>query len=121
MLAASYAGALPLDLFKREQTRIGQEIDLARAEIERAEGTDSPHRQLLETALSCIRDARRRYVDADPYVKRLLNHAMIERIEVKGGQLVGVELKQPFAGLFLLASSNKSSLVGETGFEPATT
>ena len=41
--------------------------------------------------------------------------------EIKGGELAGVALKQPFAGLFLLASSNKGTLVGEAGFEPATT
>ena len=39
--------------------------------------------------------------------KRLWNRTLIERIEIKGGQLAGVELKQPFAGRFLLASSNK--------------
>jgi len=32
-------------------------------------------------------------------VKRLWNRTLIERIEIKGGQLTGVELKQPFAGL----------------------
>ena len=39
---------------------------------------------------------------------------LIERIEIGGGQLAGVALKQPFAGLFLLASSNKGTLVGES-------
>ena len=52
------------------------------------------------------------------YVKRLWNRNLIERIEIKGGQLAGVALKQPFAGLFLLASSNKGTLVGGPGFEP---
>lgn len=73
---------------------------------------------MLETALSYIRDARSGYANADPYVKRLWNRTLIERIEIKGGQLAGVALKQPFAGLFLLASSNKGTLVGAPGFEP---
>ena len=51
----------------------------------------------------------------DPYAKRLWNRTLIERIEIKGGQLAGVALKQPFAGLFLLASSNKGTSVGRTG------
>src|SRR6266478_7467743 len=59
-----------------------------------------------------------RHANADPYVKRLWNRTLIERIEIKGGQLAGVALKQPFAGLFLLASSNKGTLVGGPGFEP---
>jgi hypothetical protein len=106
-------------MFKREQNRIAKEIDLAQAEIKKAEASDSPYRQQLETALSIIRDARQGYCAADPYVKRLWNHALIERVEVTAGQVARVELKEPFAGFFLLASSNKGSLVGETGFEPA--
>jgi hypothetical protein len=47
-------------------------------------------------------------------VKRLWNRTLIERIEIKGGQVAGVALKQPFAILFLLASSNKGTLVGGT-------
>ena len=111
---------MPLDLFKREQNRIAKEIDLAQAEINRAEATDSPYGQLLETALGIIRDARKGYSAADPYVKRLWNRALMERIEIRAGQIARVELKEPFAGLFLCAGSNKRSLVGEGGFEPPT-
>ena len=121
LLQAYFADALPLDQFKREQTRIAAEIDGARAELAKAEAADSPYQTMLETALSYIRDARSGYANADPYVKRLWNRTLIERIEIKGGQLAGVALKEPFAGLFLLASSNKGTLVGEAGFEPATT
>ncbi len=35
--------------------------------------------------------------------KRLLNAQMLQRIEIKGGELVSLELKPPFHGLFLLA------------------
>ena len=116
LLQAYFADALPLDQFKREQTRIGAEIDGTRAELAKAEAADSPYQSMLETALSYIRDARSCYANADPYVKRL--RTGLERIEIKGGQLAGVALKQPFAGLFLLASSNKGTLVGGPGFEP---
>jgi hypothetical protein len=114
-MAAYFAEALPLDLFKREQNRIAKEIDLAQAEIKRAEATDSPYGQLLETALGIIRDARAGYSAADPYVKRLWNRALMERIEIRAGQIARVELKEPFAGLFLWAGSNKGRLVGEAG------
>jgi hypothetical protein len=79
------------------------------------EAANSPYQSMLETALSCNRDAKSSYANADPQVKRLWNRTLIERIEIKGGQLAGVALKQPFAGLFLLASSNKGTLVGRTG------
>ena len=88
------------------------------AEIRRAEAADSPYQPLFETALNCIGDGNRRYVEADPYVKRLLNDQLLERVEIKGGELVSVELKPPFHGLVLLAGSNKGSLVRGTGFEP---
>ncbi len=118
LLQAYFAEALPLDLFKREQNRIAKEIDLAQAEIKRAEATDSPYGQLLETALGIIRNARESYSAADPYVKRLWNRALIERIAIGAGQVARVELKEPFAGLFLWAGSNKERLVGGPGFEP---
>jgi hypothetical protein len=57
-------------------------------------------------------------VGADPYVKRLLNAQLLERVEIKGGELVSAELKPPFHGLSLLAGSNKGSLVRGPGFEP---
>jgi hypothetical protein len=37
-----------------------------------------------------------------PYVKRLLNQIILEKIEVKIRQLVSVELKELFYGLFLI-------------------
>ncbi len=121
LLRAYFAEALPLDLFKREQNRIAKEIDLAQTEIKKAEATDSPYGQLLETALGIIRNAREGYSAADPYVKRLWNRTLMERIAIGAGQIARVELNEPFAGLFLWAGSNKGRLVGEAGFEPATT
>jgi hypothetical protein len=57
-------------------------------------------------------DANRRYVGAAPYVKRLLSAQVLKRVEIKGGELVSVELKPPFHGLFLLAGSNRGSWSG---------
>jgi hypothetical protein len=67
LLQAYFADALPLDQFKREQTRIAAEIDGAQAELAKAEAADSPYQSMLETALSYIRDARTGYQNADPY------------------------------------------------------
>ncbi len=63
------------------------EIALAEQEISRAEAADSPYRELLEFALSLIRDARERYSGADPYGKRLWNQSLLERVEVRSGQI----------------------------------
>jgi hypothetical protein len=118
-VAAYLAGAMDMKLYKREQERLKEEIRTAEAEIKRAEAIDNPYQQLLETALDCIRDANRRYISADPYVKRLLNAQILQRIEIKEGQLVSVELTPPFHGLFLLAGSNKNTLAEREGFEPS--
>lgn len=63
---------------------------------------------MLETALSYMRDAQRDYAQADPHVKGLWNRTLIERITINGGQLAGVELKQLYHGLFLMASSGEA-------------
>ena len=53
------------------------------------------------------------------HVKRLLNAQMLQRIGIKDGELVSVELKPTLStAFFLLAGSNKGSLVGGPGFEP---
>jgi hypothetical protein len=64
LLQAYFADGLPLEVFKREQTRIAKEIDSAQAEIAEAESTDNPYREMLETALSYMRDAQRGYAQA---------------------------------------------------------
>jgi hypothetical protein len=84
------------------------------AEIRRAEAADSPYQPLLETALNCTGDGNRRYVGADPYVKRLLNDQLLERVEIKGGELVSVELKPPFHGLFI-GRGHQPANIGEAG------
>jgi hypothetical protein len=48
----------------------------------------------LETALGIIRDAREGYSAADPYVKRLWNRALMERIEIRTGQIARIELRE---------------------------
>ena len=120
LLAAYLAEAVDLPTFKREQARLGREIDEAQAAIARAEADEGPYQALLEAALNTIRKARESYAEADCYSKRLLNKQLLEKIEITGGRATAVELKQPFHGLFVLAGLNKGSLVGEAGFEPAT-
>ena len=118
LLAAYLGQAIDLPTFKREQARLGREIDEATAAIARAEADDAPYRELLTTALDIIRNAREGHVEADSYSRRLLNRQMLEGIEITGGQVTAVELKQPFHGLFVLAGLNKTSLVEGPGFEP---
>lgn len=109
LLAAYLSQAIDLPMFKREQTRLGREIDQAEAAIAQAVADDSPYRELLTTALDTIRNARETYAEADSYARRLLNRQMLEKVEITGGQLTAVELKQPFHGLFVLGGLNKDS------------
>jgi hypothetical protein len=101
---------------RRGQKSYGQLV--AQAEIKRAESTDSPYGQLLETALGIIRDAREGYSAADAYVKHLWNRALMERIEIRAGQIARVELKEPFTGLFLCAGSNRDVWSGRGDLNP---
>ena len=68
-----------------------------------------------------IRNAQRGYADGDPEVTRLWNRTQIERMEIKDGQLAGVELKQPFASSFCWVVQIRKlwcEKVGGPGFEP---
>ena len=59
------------------------------------------------TSPQLIRDANRRYVGADPYVKGPLNAQVLKRVEIKVAGSSAFELNPPLHGLFLLAGSNK--------------
>ena len=83
LLQAYFADALPLEVFKREQTRIAKEIDSAQAEIAEAESTDSPYREMLETALSYMRRCPAGLCARGSLCERLWNRTLIERITIK--------------------------------------
>ena len=77
---AHYAGAVPLELLKEEQERLGREL----AGIERAlksyEADATLVRSHLDQALDLLEDCHRMYTAAPDHLKKLLNQVFFTRI-----------------------------------------
>ena len=100
LLHAHYAGAVPLDLLKKEQARIGREILDATAAIDRSEVDHEQIKDGLDRALNLLTDCERLYPKAPPPLKRVLNQVFFERLEVFEEDRtpgVTVEAAEPFS------------------------
>lgn len=145
MLEAHYAGALPLDLLKSEQERLGEELEYIESRLSAMELKFDTVERNLKAAFSFVTNLHAAYVAASSAVRRRINQAIFERFLITDdGDVVG-ELKPPF-DLLLQASGiadkgvvvrrkarekqrapargplglNKDSLVELGGFEPPT-
>jgi site-specific DNA recombinase len=99
LLHAHYADAIPVDLLKREQVRIGQELVSTRALLE-VSVTSS--QRLEETAKAAVRlaaNCHATYLAAAPAARRLMNNAFFKKILVTEDGVVGWEYSEPFAAL----------------------
>jgi site-specific DNA recombinase len=96
LLEAHYADAIPLDLFKSEQRRIAKEL----TDIEEVENATRDHQALVETnlhkALRFVRDCYGAYLAARPYVRRLFNQALFEKLYIVDDDNVRSDLAPPF-------------------------
>ena len=139
LLKAHLAGAVPLELLKEEQDRIGKELADAGASLANTEVHWETLERNLEKALlltSRISDAYRK---AEPNVRRQLNQAVFKEIQVDlGGTVMYARVAEPFSSFndrefraWLTSGapttvtseepgSNMSRLVEAMGLEPTT-
>ena len=98
LLQAHYAGALPLDLMKDEQDRIADQ--LARIEVRQEASLLNIEivENNLRTALGYASNCYEGYLDANPSVRRLFNHAFFEKVYLEQDH-VRIELAEPFKTL----------------------
>ena len=98
LLKAHLAGAVPLELLKEEQDRIGKELADAGASLANTEVHWETLERNLEKALlltSRISDAYRK---AEPNVRRQLNQAVFKEIQVDlGGTVMYARVAEPFS------------------------
>ena len=99
LLQAHYADAIPLELMKSEQDRIGRNLrenlrqaEFLRTDLERIEA-------ILHLALDLIENCSRAYRLAEPHVKKLFNQVFFERLEVLDDDTVTAQLAEPFSTL----------------------
>lgn len=149
LLQAYYADNLSAELFAEEQRRLQREREQTEAITRRLEVDFEDIERTLDLALALVDDIDRAYRVAPDDVRRLLNQAIFERIDVLDDPFEQVrmtsELREPFASLAqgwdvvptptggrngkgpdpvgsrpFARGSSKEQMVGETGFEPAT-
>ena len=118
LLQAVYANAIPLELLKAEQDRIGVAEHAARAELNAAEGDLEGWQDVLRTAIRLAGNCYAAYMKARPSVRRRFNDAVLETVYIKDRRMGRAEFSEVFAPVFSRPSSNKKLKVDPRGFEP---
>jgi site-specific DNA recombinase len=99
LLDAHYANAIPLDLLRSEQERIGKELEAAERLLEAARVTHLRIESTLEKCLSFLTDCHRAYIEASAKERRLMNQAVFERFLVGEDGIAEAEPKGIFGVL----------------------
>ena len=118
LLQAFYAKAISIDLLKQEQDRIAAEMATSEERLETIHAQLGQLRAVLDRAISVASRCGMGYMRAKPQKRRLYNQAFFDKILVNNGKI-----KVVYSDLFhslLSKSSNETSLVGDSGFEPLT-
>lgn len=80
LLQAHYADAIPLELLKTEQDRIGEELRTINARIDAQNADYQQARAHLDDHLALLLDCHALYLGGDDQTRRLFNQALFERI-----------------------------------------
>lgn len=96
LLQAFYAGALPLDLLKREQDRISRELTVAAGYSQAADDRLRYALGTLEDALALAQDCYRAYCLAEPQLRRQFNQVFFTQLLVTDDETVDGQLANPF-------------------------
>lgn len=99
LLHAHLEGAVPVDLLKEEQQRIGREIRQAEQLIARYDLEFEKIAVALQQALDLAVNCHWVYQHATPQVRRILNQALFEKLILEDSQVVDAILAEPFASL----------------------
>ena len=99
LLQAHYAGAVPLELLKTEQTRISRELATIESSLTASGVEFDKIEACLHVALDYAVNCGTAYLRAGPQVRRQLNQAFFTHIYARDDE-IRVELAEPFATLF---------------------
>ncbi|MDA8283976.1 MAG: recombinase zinc beta ribbon domain-containing protein [Actinomycetota bacterium] len=100
LLDAYYGGAIDVPTLKTEQTRIGSAIDAAQDRLADLDANLGEQQEILELAASLATRCGDAYHKANDRTRKLLNGAVFERLDVKGGRLCHEQYRPPFDGVF---------------------
>jgi len=96
LLDAHYAGALPLDLLKSEQTRITSEIAVAENRLQAISQHFESVEVNLQMALELVKDCQQAYQRASSTVRRQFNQAFFKQLFITDEYEVTAKLAEPF-------------------------
>jgi site-specific DNA recombinase len=94
LLRAHYADAVPVDLLRSEQQRLGTELVQVEERLQALEGNIESTRANLATALDYAANAHKAYLGAGPKVRRQLNQFFFTRLIVEDDDSVKADLNQ---------------------------
>jgi site-specific DNA recombinase len=140
LLRAHLDGAVPLDLLKEEQARLGTELADAEALVRRSSMEWDQIDKNLTRVMSVLANCGQTYRDAKPEVRRGLNQAFFDGVFIDVDDLPYTRLAEPFTHVIRDAppeppredgthkprphcygrGSNKDHLVELMGLEPTT-
>ena len=101
LLQAHYAGAIPLDLLKREQDRITASLETIEHRLAAHHGHYAAARENLDDSLKLLSNAADIYEHADDANRRLINQALFRAIYIDEDNDVRVGYRNPYDGLSL--------------------
>ena len=99
LLQAHYAGAIPLDLLKSEQDRIGTSLFTLNMQLAESQSHTAALERNLEIALEMTVDCAMAYRAAPPQIRKQFNQVFFERILVNPDLTLNSQMSEPFAGL----------------------
>jgi site-specific DNA recombinase len=120
LLAAYYADAIDLQLLRQEQTRISHGPAPWTPAGDPLTASLDDWQTILDTAGRFATNCGAAYRHADPATRKLFNNAVIDRIELRDGQIAHVDYKAPFDLLFSGSGFEYRTVVQLRGFEPLT-
>ena len=96
LLQAHYADAVPLDLLKEEQTRIGNALKNITNQMSAHQEEYTEATNLLRAAFELLTDCGKAYKLADDFARRCFNQALFEKIMVFDDLTISAEYAEPF-------------------------
>jgi site-specific DNA recombinase len=99
LLQAHYAGAVPLELLKREQTRMSEELTATRGLLEVSVVSGERLDFIVREASRRAADCHASYLASPARERRLMNQAFFKRVLVTEDGVVGWEYQEPFSTL----------------------
>ncbi len=99
LLEAHYNDAIPLDLLRSEQAQLNKALLSVEHRIKAHNTQHDSILSSLKKALDLIENCGELYIQADDYLKRIINQAIFKRLLVETDGSVSAELAEPFKSL----------------------